>query len=178
MTESGKICADLRSGSLFGRIDEQSPTAGYEPKDLIEISSEYTPINFPTWKSSSTTDIDDVHTIVASDITETIEAGPLTSTLLTQEREASANPFGVSVFFQQAAASCSQQQPASSSVINLWQTYNVGSCGQLQRGDESSSNVERALLKGKRDRDFGSVSLSQHDRERILSEKKNAPRIS
>ena len=47
-------------------------------------------------------------------------------------------------------------------MINQWQTSNVGSCGKLQRGDESSSAVERSLLKGERDRDFGSVSLSQH----------------
>ena len=29
----------------------------------------------------------------------------------------------------------------------------------------SSSNVERSLLRGQSDRDFGSVSLSQHDKE-------------
>ena len=85
-----------------------------------------------------------------------------------QEREVSANPFGVCVF-QQAAASGSQQQPALSSVINRWQTSNVGRCGKLQRGDESSSNVERGLLRGKRDRDFGRMSLSQDDKERIIS---------
>ena len=132
---------------------EQSPITGYEPKDLIETSIEYTPINFPTRKKSFTTDIDDVPTTVASDITETIEAGQLTSPLFTQEREVSANPFGVFVF-QQAAASGSQQQPASSSVINLWQTSYVGRFGKLQRGDESSSNVERSLLRGKRCRDL------------------------
>ena len=52
--------------------------------------------------------------------------------------------------FQQAAASGSQQRPASSSVINLWQTSDDGSCGKLQRGDGSSSSVERSLLRGKK----------------------------
>ena len=85
------------------------PISCYEPEDLIDISSEYTPITFPSRKNSFTTDIDDVPTVVASDITETIEAGQLTSPLFTQEREVSANPFGVSVF--QPAASGSQQQP-------------------------------------------------------------------
>ena len=172
VTESGETCADPRSGSLFGRMADQSPITGFEPKDLIEISSEYTPIHFPSRKNSLTADTDDVRTVIASDITETIEAGQLTSPLITQERDVSANPFGASVF-QQAAASGSQQQQASSSVINPWQTSNVGSCGKPQRGDESSSNVERSLLKGRRDRDFVSVSLSQHDRERILSERRN-----
>ena len=86
---------------------EQSPITGYEPKDLIEISSEHTPTNFPSRKNSFT-HIDDVRTVVASDITETIEAGQLTSPLVTQEREVSANPFGLSVL-QQAVASGSQQ---------------------------------------------------------------------
>ena len=82
-------------------------------------------------KNSFTTDMDDVPTVVASDITETTEAGHLTSPLSTKEREARANPFGVSGF-QQAAANGSQQRPASSSsVINLCQTFNVGSCGKL-----------------------------------------------
>ena len=35
------------------------------------------------------------------------------------------------------------------------------------------SSVERSLLRGKRDRKFGSVSCSQHEQERILFEKKN-----
>ena len=79
-------------------------------------------MNFPSRQNSFTTDIDDVPTFVAaSDITETIQAGQLTSPLFTQERQVSANSFGVSVF-QQAAASGSQQQPAASSVVNLWET--------------------------------------------------------
>ena len=47
---------------------------------------------------------------------KTNEAGHLISPLFTQEQEVSANPFGVSVF-QQEAASGRQQQPASSSVV-------------------------------------------------------------
>ena len=60
-------CADPRNGSWFGRMAEQSPMTGYELKDLIEISGEHTPINFPSRKNSFTTDIDDVPTVVASD---------------------------------------------------------------------------------------------------------------
>ena len=74
VTESGETCADPRSGSLFGRMADQSPITGFEPKDLIEISSEYTPIHFPSRKNSFTADTDDVRTAIASDITETIEA--------------------------------------------------------------------------------------------------------
>ena len=95
-----------------------------------------TPINFPSRKNSFTTaDIDDLPAVAASDTTETIEAGQLTSPLFTQEQEVSANPFSTSVH-QQAAASGSQQQPASSSVMNLWQMLNVGSCGKLQQSGE------------------------------------------
>ena len=77
VTESGTTCADLRSGSLFGPKVQQSSTTGYERQDLIEISSECTPINVPSRKNSFTTDIDDVPTVVAFDISETIEAGQL-----------------------------------------------------------------------------------------------------
>ena len=41
-TELGANCADPWGGSWFGRKAEQSPLTGYEPKDLIEISSEHT----------------------------------------------------------------------------------------------------------------------------------------
>ena len=52
-------------------------------------------------------------------------------------------------------------------------SVDVGSFEKLKRGDESFSNVERSLLRGKRDRVFGSASLPQHDKERILFERKN-----
>ena len=57
-------------------------------------------------------------------------------------------------------------------MVSLWQTSIVGSFWKLKRGDESSSNVQRSLLRRKRDREYGSVSLSQHEKERILSERK------
>ena len=177
VTESGATCADLRSGSWSGRTAEQSPFISDESKDLIEIASEHTPINFPSRKNSFNTDVNDVLTTVAvSGITETIEAGQLTSPLFTQEWEVSSSPFGVSDF-QQAAASSTEQQPASSSVVNLWQASNAGSFGKLQRGDESSSNVERSLLRGTRDRELRSVSFSQNEKEGILSERKKSSRI-
>ena len=49
---------------------------------------------------------------------------------------------------QQAAVSGSQQQPASSNVINPRQTSNVGSCGKLQRCD--CSEVEKSWKEGSR----------------------------
>ena len=48
------------------------------------------------------------------------------------------------------SASSSERKPASSSVMNLSQTSNLGSCEKLQRSDGFSSNVERSLLRGKR----------------------------
>ena len=101
-----------------------------------------------------------------SDITETIEAGQLTSTQFTQEREVSADPFGGSAP-KQAAASSSQQQPASSSVVNLWQTSM-----KLKRCGESSSNVERSLLRGKTIFNSG-VCHHLNMKKIILSERKN-----
>ena len=51
-------------------------------------------------------------------------------------------------------------------MVNLWQTSHVGSFGKLKRGDESSANVARSLLRGKRDREIGRVPLCQHVKER------------
>ena len=128
---------------------EQSPLTGCEPNSLIEISSEYTPINFLSRRNSFTTDLNDVPTAWASDVAEIHDERQLPSSLSTQEKEEIASPVSAPVH-QQAAASGSQQQPASSSVVNPWQTLNVGSCGKLQRSGDS--NVEKSLLKGKRDR--------------------------
>ena len=99
-------------------MTEQSPITGLEPKDLIEISSDYTPINFPSRKNSFTTDIDDVPTVAASDIAEIFKEGQLTSPLFTQEREVSANPSSVSVF----SASSSKRQPTAASIIECHKT--------------------------------------------------------
>ena len=60
-----------QGGLLFGRLAEQSPLTGYEPKTLIEVSSEHTPINLPSRKSSLDTDLDDLATTVdASEIVD------------------------------------------------------------------------------------------------------------
>ena len=64
---------------LFGRLDEQSPLAGYVPKTLIEVSSEQTPVNLfleeVVSTRTSTTPDDPVTTVDASEITDTTEAG-------------------------------------------------------------------------------------------------------
>ena len=108
--------------SSLAEIARRSPHTGYEPKSLIEISSEHTPIKFPSRKTSFNTDSNDLATTVAAPgVTDAIDVGQLTSPLFSQEREVSANPFGVSGSQQQAASSSSQQQQASSSEVHSWQ---------------------------------------------------------
>ena len=68
--------------------------------------------------------------VVASEITDTMEVGQFTSPLFSQEREVSANPFGVSDFQHQAAASGSQQRQAFSSVVDPWQDTDLWSSGK------------------------------------------------
>ena len=92
------------------------PSHSYEPNSQIEISKTSTRRSTSPSRlnTASSMTLDDVTiTFAASDITETTEAGQLILLLLTQEREVSADAFGVSVF-QQAAARSSPQQPASS----------------------------------------------------------------
>ena len=107
-------CATPQGGLLFGHLAEQSPLTGYEPKSLIEGSSEHTPINSPSRNSSFDIDFSDLATTVdASERIDTTDLGQLTSPLSTQEREVSANPFSVSG--SPAASSSKQQQAAASS---------------------------------------------------------------
>ena len=61
----------------------------------------------------------------------------------------SLNPFGRCVWF--SAASCSQRQPASSSVVNLWQDTDLRNTGNFVRRVESFPSVERTMSKGRRD---------------------------
>ena len=169
-TESGITCIDPGGGGWFGRMAEQSPVTGYEPKNLIEISSQHTPINFPSWRNSFNFDFNDVPTIAASDDTDTLDAG-MTSLLFRQEREV--NHFSDSVHRQAVVSGSSNpQQPASSNVMHEGSCrklqhrvhdHNMGSfgklqrcahahvvrrCGKLQRSD--CSNVKKSLLFGKR----------------------------
>ena len=173
-TESGIHCKDPGGEAWFGPMAEQSLLTGYEPKCLIVISSLHTPIIFPSRRNSFRTNINDVPTIATSDDTDTLDAG-VTSSLFTQEREV--NLFSDSVH-QQAAASGSNntQQPASSNVMHDERCcgkrqrcdHAVRSCGKLQQSD--SSDVEKSLLNGKRDRAFGSVS-SQEQKNSCLRDK-------
>ena len=56
------------------------------PTTLIEISSQHTPINFPSRRNIFSTDFNGVPTTAASDDTDTLDAG-MASPLFTQERE-------------------------------------------------------------------------------------------
>ena len=89
--ELGANCGEPQGGSWFGCVAEQSPLTDYEPNSQNIVP----------------TDIDDVPTMVASDVTEANKAGQMISPLFTREREVIASPFSASVH-QQAAASGSQ----------------------------------------------------------------------
>ena len=124
------------------------PLTDYEPKSLIEVSSEHTPNNLPSGKGSLDTNLDDLATSVdASEIHDTTDVGRLASPLLSQKREVSAIPFSVS---------CSQTR---------------SSVGRPTRDVEPFSSVEKPWSKGKRNRELESVRGSQVERERILSDR-------
>ena len=125
-TQSGMHCHDPGGGAWFGRMAEQSPLTSSEPNSLIEISSQNTPIIFPSRRNRFHTDFNDVPTIEASGDADTLDAG-VTSPLFTQEREV--NPFSDSVHRQAAASGSSNtQQPTTSNVM-----HDGRSCGKLQR---------------------------------------------
>ena len=87
----------LQGGLCCGRLAEQSPLTGYEPKSLIEVSSEHPPVILPSRRGSLDTNVDDlVTTQDASEVCDTTDVGRFTSTLFSQEREVSAVAFSVS----------------------------------------------------------------------------------
>ena len=138
--------ATRQGGLCFGRLDEQTPLTGYEPKSLIEVI----PINKPSRKGSLDTNLEDLATTSdASEVYNTKNIEQLTSPLFSQEREVSANQFGVS----------------------LSQTRSSVEKSRLDV--EPSSSFGKLLSNGKRNRDLESVQDSQMERERILSERRD-----
>ena len=93
--------------------------------------------------------------------------GQLTSPLLCQELEASANPFGVSGFRQQAAAS--RSKCGKSLARHRFKEFRE-TCARCV---EPFPSVEKSLSKGKRDRDFESVQLSLKEKGKIPSERRS-----
>ena len=107
---------DPSGGGWFGRMAGQSPLTGYEANNLIEISSQHTPINFHFRRHSFHTDFKDVPTTAASAATDTLDSG-VTSPLFTQEREV--NPFTDSAHRESVVSGSSNPlQPASPHVIH------------------------------------------------------------
>ena len=155
--------ATLQGGLCLGRLAEQSPLTGYEPKSLIEVISEHTPINLPSKQGSFDTNLDDLATTVdASEVYDTTDVGRLTSPLFSVEREVSANPFSVS---------CSQTD--SSVERPMRDTDLFSSIGRLVRDVEPFSSFGRPLSKGERNRDFWSVQDFQMDKEILMTSLKS-----
>ena len=96
-----------------GRLAEQSPLTGYEPKSLLEVSSENTPINLPSGQDRLDTNLDDLATSVdASEVYDTTAVGRLTSPLFSQGREVSAH-HSVFLFLRQVEPFSSFGKPLS-----------------------------------------------------------------
>ena len=87
----------LCTEACFGQFVEESTLTSYEPKSLIEVSSEHTPIILHPRRGSYDTNLDDPATTVdASEVYDTTGVGRLTSSRFAQEREAGAVSSGVS----------------------------------------------------------------------------------
>ena len=53
-------CATPHGGFQFGRLVEPTPLTSYQPKTCIDISSEHTPMNYPSKRNSFNTDYNDI----------------------------------------------------------------------------------------------------------------------
>ena len=124
---------------LFGHLADCTPLTGYEPKICIDVSSEHTPINYPSRRNSFNIENNDLTTTVTA--SETFDG-----------------------FHQQAAASGgSQQVPASAA--NPWLSADMwSSTKKLVRSNQSIANVEGTLSREKRDRDLESVQTPSERR--------------
>ena len=118
------------------------------PRRYIDVSSEHTPINYPSKRNSFNIETDDLPTTVA----------------------ASENSDG---FPQRAAASGSSQYvPASE--VNSWPGADMWpSTRKLVRGNDSISSVEGTLSRGRRDRDLESAqTLSERRNLHVTGSRK------
>ena len=142
-------------------------------RNLIEIFSHHTPINFPSRRNRVSLLTSTACPPLPRLMPQTLLDAGMTFPLITKS---------LWCFCPSASSSKHPQQPASPNVINSWHTSNggscgklqqcvdthvVGSCGKLQRSD--CTEVEKSMLKGKRDREFG--SLSSQEQEKFLSER-------
>ena len=167
-TEPGIPCIDPSGGGCFGPVAEQSPLTGDEPNNLIQISSQHTPVNFPSRRNIFSADFNGVPTTAASDDTDTLDAG-MASPLFTQERED--NSLSGSAHRQAVVSGSSHTAAIIIQCQLCMDTHVVRSCGKLQQSD--GSDVEKSLLNGKRDGEFGSASSQKQ--ERFLSERQKSP---
>ena len=129
---------------MFRRVPRRGPC--YEPKSLIEVSSEHTPINLPSRTGGVDTNLDDLATTVeASELPDTKDVGRLTSSLFSQKRE------------------------VLSLSVSLVLTHIEGwrNPGELLSSSQASGNRCRMV------RDLESAQKSQMERERILSEQRD-----
>ena len=94
-TETSDTTGNSRSANYMA-----NPRAD-EPRNLFEIFSQQTSVNFLSRRNRFNTDFNDVPAIAVSDDPGTLNAG-MTSPLFTQERDV--NPFSDSVHQQAAAA--------------------------------------------------------------------------
>ena len=60
-------CALRQGDGQFGPLATRRPATGYEPNFCIDVSSEHTPINFPSRKDSFTLENDLTNTVAASE---------------------------------------------------------------------------------------------------------------
>ena len=155
--------ATLQGRLLFGPLAEQFPLTDCEPKSLIDVSSEHTPINLHSRKGSLDTNLDELATTVdASEIYDATDVGQFASPLFPRGRETSALP-----------TSASGSQAQSSVGRPMRDVGPFSSVGQPVRNVQSFSSFEKWLSKGKRNRELESVHLSQMEKEVIVSEQRN-----
>ena len=139
--------ATLHGGLCFGWLAEKLPLTGYEPKPLIEVSSEHTPINLPSKKGILDTNLDDLATTVdASEVYDTTDVGRLLSPLFFSG--ISADPFSVS------------------------RSQTHSSVEKSRRDVELFSSFGKPLSKGKRNRDSEGVQEFSNEKRKTVRTKR------
>ena len=75
-------CATPPGRLLFGQLAESTPLTGFEPETCIDVSSEHTPINYPSRRDS--------FNIENNDLTTTVAAPEKTPTVFSSKRQPAA----------------------------------------------------------------------------------------
>ena len=167
-TSHGDIHCDPRLRGQSGRVAEQSLPAGFEPNDLVEVSSkEVSPVLSPSRRASvGSTDNS------GEDVDERQSMGMLASPLFAQKREASAAPSRNYHSEREDSVSSSPHIPAMGKPVAMY-SHKRKSSRDPKSLQESFSQGKRIFAEHREQAALSKLSEAEYHTGILLEEQRN-----